>query len=69
MPKGLKVSRLLIVNKIPFIYTSNFFECKKIYTMTFRVAHWDTYMIVLCFNMQRDNIFERTNGKCHSCTL
>ena len=43
-----------------------------IYFITFRVAHWDTLedqMLVLRFSMQREDIFERTNGKCHLCTL
>ena len=42
MPRGLKVSRLLIANMIPFVNISNFFKWKIIYFMTFRVAHWDT---------------------------
>ena len=38
----LTVSSFLNANKIPFVNISNFSERKKIYIMTFRVAHWDT---------------------------
>ena len=42
MPRGLKESRPLIANIIPFINISNFFKRTNIYIMTFSVAHWDT---------------------------
>ena len=40
--RGLKVSRSLIANMIPFVNISHFFKRKNIYIMTFRVTHWDT---------------------------
>ena len=43
MPRGLKVSHLLLANMIPFVNISNFFKWKNVYFMTFRVAHWDTW--------------------------
>jgi hypothetical protein len=49
MPRGLKVSRPLNAYMIPFINISNFFEWKKIYIMTLRVAHWDTLDDSLAF--------------------
>ena len=33
--------------------------------MIFIVARWDTSDDSLCFGMQGDDNFERTNGKCH----
>jgi hypothetical protein len=41
MPRGFKVSRLIIANMIPFINISNFFESYIINILTFRVARWD----------------------------
>jgi hypothetical protein len=41
MPRGLKMSRPLIANMIPFVNISNFFKWKNIYIMTLRVSHWD----------------------------
>ena len=36
------------------------------YIMTFRVAHWDKLDdIVLYFNVQGEDVFECTNGKCY----
>ena len=40
MPRGLKVSRPLIADMIPYVNISNF-QVKNIFHMTFRVAHWD----------------------------
>ena len=43
MPRGLKVSCLLIANMISFVNISNFFKLKKhLLHWTFRVAHWNT---------------------------
>jgi hypothetical protein len=36
------VSRLLIVNTILLVNKGKFSKWKVVYTMTFRVAHWDT---------------------------
>jgi hypothetical protein len=33
MLRGLKLSRALIANMIPFVNISNFFKCKKKYTL------------------------------------
>ena len=48
MPRGLKVSYLLTANLISFVNMSNFLKWKLIYTMTFRVAHWDTFKWWFC---------------------
>ena len=42
MSRGLKVSRPLITNMIPFVNISNFYKWKNIYIMAFIIAHWDT---------------------------
>ena len=49
MPRGLKVSRMLIVNVISFVNISNFFKGKNIYIIIFRVAHWDVLDDSLAF--------------------
>ena len=49
MLRGLKESHPLIANMIPFVNMSNFVSEKKIYIMTFRVAHWDTLHTSLAF--------------------
>jgi hypothetical protein len=65
MPRGLQVSRLLIANMVTFVNISNFFKLKKkIYIMTFRVAHWDMLDDSLA-SYQGENIFECINNKCH----
>jgi hypothetical protein len=53
MPRGLKVSRPLIVNMIPFVNISDFLKWKNTYIMIFRVAHHDTSNdLVFHFNVQ-----------------
>ena len=52
---------------IPFVNISNFLKYKN-FTITFRVAHWDALDDNLGFGMQEDDIFERTNDKCHVFT-
>ena len=42
MPRGLKVSRMLIVDMILFANIINFLKRKIIVIMAFIVAHWDT---------------------------
>ena len=42
VPRGFKVSRVLIGNMIIFINISNFLKWEIIYIMTFSVARWDT---------------------------
>ena len=60
MPRGLKVSRPLIVNMFSFVdILSNFFMWKKFYRLTFWVAHWGTLddILVLCISIQGEDIF------------
>ena len=40
MPKGLKVSRPLIANMIPFVNISNFFKWNK-------YLHYDMWMLII----------------------
>ena len=69
MPRGLKVSRPLIANMILFVNISNFFKWK-ISTSWHSKQHikmW--YMVVLCFSMQGNDVFEGTHDKCHVFTF
>ena len=56
MPRGLKVSCLLIVNIILFVNIFNFLSEEIVYIMTFSIAHWILKMIVLRFSMQGEDI-------------
>jgi hypothetical protein len=70
MPKGLKVSCMLIVNMILFVNISNLLRRNINHVMTFSVAHWDTCeMKGLCFSMQVECIIEYTNDKCDVFTF
>jgi hypothetical protein len=59
----------LIANMISFVNINNLCKWKNIHIMMSRVAHWTLQLIVLHFSMQRGDIFERTNGKCHVFTF
>jgi hypothetical protein len=41
MPRGFKVSHLLIVNLVLFVNISKFFEVNLFIRLTFSVSHWD----------------------------
>ena len=56
MPRGLKVSCLLIVNIILFVNIINFSSEENVYIMTFSMGHWILKMIALRFRMQREDI-------------
>jgi hypothetical protein len=64
-----EVSCQLIVIVILFVNISNFSSEGYIYIMTFSVAHWDIVIIILCLNMQEEDIIKHTNEKCHVSTF
>ena len=57
MPRGLEVSRSQVANMISFVNLHNFLGEKKIYIMTFGIAHWDTFDDSLAFSSARRRYF------------
>ena len=64
MPRGLRLSHLVIANVISFVNTSNKFLMKFYLHVDISVAHLGVLeMIDLCLSMHGEHIIEYTNGK------
>ena len=63
MPRGLIVSRLLIVNMILFVHIINFLKWEVIYILVLSVSYWDTWDDSIAFNMQGEVILRPL---CHN---
>ena len=65
MPRGLKVSHLLIVNMILFVNINTQLSEVNVYMMTFSIGHWILKMVIFHFCMHMEDITEHSNCKCH----
>ena len=66
MPKGFKVSCLLIVNMMMVANISSFLEWK-LFALWRSTYHVGIHETIMSFSMQGEDILERTDGMCVMC--